>query len=93
MKRAGNASLAAAESDPSAPRVLCSTECIICVHNFCVGEKVRWLRCPHAFHVECIDVWALRHKNQCPLCQAHIGPPEPTLEELLGEEPEHEHAE
>jgi hypothetical protein len=96
VARAGSASLAAAQSDPSAPRVLISSECIICVREFAVGDKVRWLRCPHAFHVECIDEWALRHKNQCPLCQAHIGPPGPTLAELLGEdepEPAHPHAE
>lgn len=90
---AGHASLAAAAQTPDARRVLCTTECIICVREFAVGERVRWLRCPHAFHVECIDEWVLRHKNLCPLCQARIGPPEPSLAELLGEEGEHAHAE
>lgn len=64
-------------------RVLCMSECIICVREFAVGDEVRWLQCPHAFHVECIDEWVLKHKNRCPLCQQHIGPPEPTVDELL----------
>ena len=84
MHAAGSASLAQAKANPAAARVLCTTECIICVRDFAVGDRVRWLQCPHAFHTECIDEWVLRHKNRCPLCQQHIGPPEPSLEELLG---------
>lgn len=93
VAKAGSGSLAAAAAAPDARRVLCTTECIICVRDFAEGERVRWLRCPHAFHVECIDEWALRHKNACPLCQSRIGPPEPSLAELLGQEAAHPHAE
>lgn len=85
VREAGTALISSAQARPGARRTLCSTECIICQRDFAAGERVRWLRCPHAFHTECIDEWALRHKNQCPLCQARIGPPEPSLAELLGE--------
>lgn len=81
---AGSASLAAAAASPRAPPVLTSSECIICSTEFEAGEQVRWLACAHAFHRGCIDEWALRHKNRCPLCQRSIGPPEPSLEQLLG---------
>ena len=84
VSEAGQRLISSAQATPGARRALCSAECIICVRDFAPGDRVRWLRCPHAFHTECIDEWALRHKNLCPMCQARIGPPEPSLAELLG---------
>ncbi|XP_073060118.1 RING-H2 finger protein ATL79-like [Primulina eburnea] len=45
------------------------TECIICLSEFAVGEKLRVLEdCEHGFHVNCIQQWLLLHSS-CPTCR------------------------
>eukprot|EP01118_Nematostelium_gracile_P019335 TRINITY_DN8935_c0_g1_i1.p1 TRINITY_DN8935_c0_g1~~TRINITY_DN8935_c0_g1_i1.p1 ORF type:complete len:285 (+),score=62.36 TRINITY_DN8935_c0_g1_i1:58-912(+) len=43
------------------------SSCIICQQDYTDGEKLRTLRCFHAFHQECIDTW-LKNKTTCPVC-------------------------
>eukprot|EP00547_Thalassionema_nitzschioides_P006159 CAMPEP_0194217194 /NCGR_PEP_ID=MMETSP0156-20130528/20587_1 /TAXON_ID=33649 /ORGANISM="Thalassionema nitzschioides, Strain L26-B" /LENGTH=433 /DNA_ID=CAMNT_0038946171 /DNA_START=29 /DNA_END=1330 /DNA_ORIENTATION=- len=31
--------------------------CVICLENFCTGDRLRVLPCCHSFHVGCIDRW------------------------------------
>ncbi|XP_050207072.1 RING-H2 finger protein ATL78-like [Mercurialis annua] len=45
------------------------TECVICLAEFAVGERVRLLpKCNHGFHVKCIDKWLGSHSS-CPTCR------------------------
>ncbi|OIT35391.1 PREDICTED: RING-H2 finger protein ATL78-like [Nicotiana attenuata] len=44
-------------------------ECVICLSEFGVGEKVKVLpKCNHGFHVKCIDKWLNSHSS-CPTCR------------------------
>ncbi|XP_076061483.1 uncharacterized protein LOC143037240 [Oratosquilla oratoria] len=42
-------------------------ECVICMIEFMVGDKVRYLPCMHTYHTECIDDWLMRSFT-CPSC-------------------------
>ncbi|OIT30515.1 PREDICTED: RING-H2 finger protein ATL78-like [Nicotiana attenuata] len=45
------------------------TECVICLSEFGVGEKVKVLpKCNHGFHVKCIGKWLNSHSS-CPTCR------------------------
>ncbi|XP_059307935.1 RING-H2 finger protein ATL78-like [Lycium ferocissimum] len=45
------------------------SECVICLSEFEVGEKVKVLpKCNHGFHVKCIDKWLNSHST-CPTCR------------------------
>ena len=43
-------------------------QCLICLDNYLVGEKVSYLPCFHLFHYLCIKSWVAR-SNKCPLCK------------------------
>jgi len=45
--------------------------CIICLSDFVIGEKIRFLPCLHFFHTNCIDNW-LKTKKNCPICNNQI---------------------
>ncbi len=45
--------------------------CIICIGDFEIGDKVTSLPCLHVFHTECIKSW-LQSKNHCPICKYNI---------------------
>ncbi|XP_074295550.1 RING-H2 finger protein ATL78-like [Silene latifolia] len=46
-----------------------ATECVICLSEFSLGDKVRLLpKCQHGFHVRCIDKWLNSHSS-CPTCR------------------------
>ncbi|KMT09216.1 hypothetical protein BVRB_6g133180 [Beta vulgaris subsp. vulgaris] len=48
------------------------SECVICLSDFKVGEKVRILpKCNHGFHVKCIDEWLSSHSS-CPICRQSL---------------------
>lgn len=56
--------------------------CVICFDDFKEGEKLRVLRCGHAYHRKCIDRWLLgtltlteANTTQCPLCKRDAIPP------------------
>lgn len=45
--------------------------CPICLENYKVGDEIAWSRnddCYHAFHLECILGWLMKH-DECPLCR------------------------
>ncbi|XP_045124619.1 uncharacterized protein LOC123512347 [Portunus trituberculatus] len=44
-----------------------SGECVICMIDFSVGDRVRYLPCMHTYHTECIDDWLMRSFT-CPSC-------------------------
>lgn len=47
------------------------TECIICLSEFTIGEKIRILeKCNHGFHLQCIQQWLISHSS-CPTCRSN----------------------
>ena len=44
-----------------------SRECVICMIEFCKGDRVRYLPCMHFFHAGCVDEWLVKSFN-CPSC-------------------------
>lgn len=47
------------------------TECIICLSEFAIGEKIRVLdKCNHGFHLQCIQKWLISHSS-CPTCRTN----------------------
>ncbi|GFP92229.1 RING-H2 finger protein atl79 [Phtheirospermum japonicum] len=47
------------------------TECIICLSDFAVGEKIRVLdKCNHGFHLQCVQRW-LAARSSCPTCRTN----------------------
>ncbi|XP_051138904.1 RING-H2 finger protein ATL79-like [Andrographis paniculata] len=69
---------AAADHPPEIPSLTYSegmelagaeTECIICLSEFAIGEKIRVLeKCNHGFHLHCIQKWLISHSS-CPTCR------------------------
>ena len=48
-----------------------TNQCIICLSEFEIGEKIRHLKCNHFFHKDCIDNW-LQLQKKCPTCNQEI---------------------
>ncbi|KAI3646907.1 hypothetical protein MP228_007128 [Amoeboaphelidium protococcarum] len=47
--------------------------CAICLDDFVVGDKIRYLvNCCHSFHMQCIDPWLLTKKRVCPICKTDV---------------------
>lgn len=47
------------------------TSCAICIERYSKGDEIAWSfneRCHHAFHLDCILDWLLKH-DDCPLCR------------------------
>jgi len=59
--------------------------CLICLSDFEVDEKVSALPCFHCYHTKCLDEWIIRNAK-CPVCKYEI-----TLKNLIGEDIIKEH--
>jgi len=46
-------------------------ECVICMVEFVIGDRVRYLPCMHTYHTECIDDWLMRSFT-CPSCMEPV---------------------
>lgn len=55
-----------------------NNNCIICLGEFEIGEKISILPCTHIFHANCIENWLVLHLN-CPVCKFQV-----TLSSLIG---------
>ena len=44
-----------------------NNECIICLEEMIIGEKIKILECGHIYHHNCINDWFKRVK-ECPVC-------------------------
>ena len=42
-------------------------ECVICLEEFSIGEKICYLPCFHFFHSDCIKKW-IDNSSKCPVC-------------------------
>ena len=45
--------------------------CIICLENYMIGDKICYLPCSHYYHAPCIKMW-LKTSCRCPLCNNSI---------------------
>ncbi|XP_013403340.1 RING finger protein 11 [Lingula anatina] len=46
-------------------------ECVICMGEFSIGDKLRYLPCMHIYHKDCIDDWLMRSFT-CPSCMEPV---------------------
>ncbi|XP_041006572.1 E3 ubiquitin-protein ligase ATL42-like [Juglans microcarpa x Juglans regia] len=54
-------------------------ECSVCLSKFEDAEILRLLpKCKHAFHIECIDNWLVKHSS-CPLCRHRVSAEDPSI--------------
>ncbi|KAF5747427.1 E3 ubiquitin-protein ligase XERICO [Tripterygium wilfordii] len=53
-----------------------SRDCAVCLSDFVEGEKIRRLKCKHAFHKNCLDRWLNQYWATCPLCRSKVLPDE-----------------
>ena len=42
-------------------------ECVICLQEYSIGEKICYLPCFHFFHSDCIKKW-IDNSSKCPVC-------------------------
>uniref|UniRef100_A0A6N2LTZ8 RING-type domain-containing protein n=1 Tax=Salix viminalis TaxID=40686 RepID=A0A6N2LTZ8_SALVM len=52
-----------------------SRECAVCLSEFLEGERMRKLKCKHAFHKDCWTRW-LKSTGDMPLCRTEVLPEE-----------------
>ncbi|KAI8321552.1 hypothetical protein GQ54DRAFT_261646 [Martensiomyces pterosporus] len=43
--------------------------CAVCLDDVSHGDKLVYLQCEHAFHVNCARPWFLQKSTLCPLCK------------------------
>lgn len=48
-----------------------SRECVICMIEFVIGDRIRYLPCLHTYHTDCIDDWLMRSFT-CPSCMEPV---------------------
>ena len=56
-----------------------NNNCIICLYEFNIGDKIAALPCLHVFHFDCIKHW-LENELSCPVCKLEV-----TLTSIIGE--------
>ena len=56
-----------------------NNNCIICLYDFNIGDKIAALPCLHVFHFDCIKHW-LNNELSCPVCKLEV-----TLTAIIGE--------
>ena len=56
-----------------------NNNCVICLYEFQIGEKIAALPCLHVFHFDCIKNW-LKNELTCPVCKFEV-----TLSSIIGE--------
>ena len=55
-----------------------NNNCVICMCDFEINDKISTLPCAHVFHTECIISW-IKKETTCPICKFEI-----TLSSLVG---------
>ena len=56
-----------------------NNNCVICLYDFQINEKICALPCLHVFHYDCIHNW-LKNLLSCPVCKFEV-----TLSSIIGE--------
>ena len=47
------------------------SRCVICMIEFVIGDRVRYLPCMYTYHTDCIDDWLMRSFT-CPSCMEPV---------------------
>lgn len=58
-------------ASPGSPK-----DCVICLQDLVVGDRLRGLPCAHYLHQACVDPW-LRTKETCPVCRLALSQARP----------------
>jgi hypothetical protein len=65
--------------------------CPVCLVDYEIGDKAKFVPCGHIFHPECLDPW-LKKNNTCPVCRHELpedpnatGDDEPVPEQVYEE--------
>lgn len=61
----------------------CNDTCAICLNDLGSEIPIVETKCHHWFHVECIEAWVLRGKDECPLCRVRQYMPDMSVEAAL----------
>lgn len=46
--------------------------CPICLETFLDEDRVKVIKCGHAFHSSCIDSWLSEKNDVCPVCRRPV---------------------
>ena len=55
-----------------------NNNCVVCLYEFKIGERISTLPCLHIFHCDCINNW-LKNELTCPVCKFEV-----TLSSIIG---------
>jgi hypothetical protein len=55
-----------------------NNNCVVCLYEFKIGERISTLPCLHVFHCDCINNW-LKNELTCPVCKFEV-----TLSSIIG---------
>ena len=60
-------------------RSINNNNCVICLSEFQIGERIAALPCLHVFHYDCIKNWLINELS-CPVCKFEV-----TLKSIIGD--------
>jgi len=46
--------------------------CTICMFNYELGDRAKYLPCNHFFHVDCIVPYLSSYGQSCPVCKSKV---------------------
>ena len=44
---------------------------LVCLENYCEGDKIKILPCLHKYHEDCVDSW-FKMSRKCPICNMDV---------------------
>jgi len=47
-------------------------DCSICIDEIESETIIKFIKCKHIFHIDCLSKWIVKGNNKCPLCRSTI---------------------